>query len=245
VNSRARRYAPTSAVARPESISPAGSTHQSLTVTATSNRSASIPANKNRSLADASPSNSTYRGTDRREQDRRQIERAGGAPGIRARMQAARGTLRRGTAPPRAPPRATTSAPVVLELSVVTSSGKMHVGKDGTDLLAVARLWRAHRAPGRPGDETGGLAVQGSEVPVAAVGDRRGARYAVTRKVRHEVSDRRKLRCAEPLEKREHEAAVQSGDEVIRVFDPCSDARRSTQRADGRSVSTRPKVPRR
>src|SRR3989454_1910350 len=128
--------------------------------------------------------------------------------------------------------------PWILELSVVASSGKMHVGKDGTDLLAVARLWRAHRGAGEAGDETGGLAVQGSEIPVAAVGDRRGARYAVTRKMRHEVQVEGKLHCTEPLEKREHEAAVQSGDEVIRVFDPRSDALQIDQLAD--SVAFQP-----
>src|SRR5438132_13191136 len=100
----------------------------------------------------------------------------------------------------------------------------MHVGKDGTDLPAVARLWRAHRRAGEAGDETGGLGVQGSEVLVAAVGDRRGARYAVTRKVRHEVQVEGQLPCAEPLEKRKHEAAVRSGDEVVRVLDPRGDA---------------------
>src|SRR2546426_302189 len=108
--------------------------------------------------------------------------------------------LARRLAPPFRPPW-------ILELSVVASSGKMHVGKDGTDLLAVARMWRAHGGAGKAGDETCGLAVQDSEVPVAAVGDRRGARYAVTRKVRHEVQVEGKLRCTEPLEKREHEAA--------------------------------------
>src|SRR6267143_4343331 len=86
---------------------------------------------------------------------------------------------------------------------------------------------------GEAGDETGGLAVQGSEVPVAAVGDRRGTRYAVTRKVRHEVQVEGQLPCAEPLEEREHEAAVRSGDEVVRIFDPRGDALQIDQRAEG------------
>src|SRR5207247_2385843 len=107
----------------------------------------------------------------------------------------------------------------ILELPAVTSSGKMHVGKGGTDLLAVDGLRRAHRGAGEASDETGGLGVQGPEVLVAAVGDRRGARYAVTRKVRHEVQIEGKLRRTEPLEKRENEAAVRSGDKVVRVFD--------------------------
>src|SRR5207247_9224291 len=112
----------------------------------------------------------------------------------------------------------------IRELPAVASSGKMHVGKCGTDLLAVDGLRRAHRGAGEARDETGGLGVQGPEVLVGAVGDRRGARYAVTRKVRHEVQIEGKLRRTEPLEKRENEAAVRSGDKVVRVFDSRSTA---------------------
>ena len=121
----------------------------------------------------------------------------------------------------------------ILELPAVASSGKMHVGEGCADLLAVARLRRAHRGAGKASDETGRLGVQSSEVLVAAVGDRRGARYAVTRKVRHEVQIEGQLRRAEPLEKREHEAAARGGDEIVRVFDPRGDALQIDQRADG------------
>src|SRR5258706_13458781 len=107
----------------------------------------------------------------------------------------------------------------ILELSAVASSRKMHVGEDGAGLLAMARLRRAHRGTREAGDQSGGFAVQGPKVPVAAVGDRRGAGNTVTRKVRHEVQIEGQLRGGESFEKREHEAAVRSGDEVVRVLD--------------------------
>src|SRR6185436_6392895 len=77
------------------------------------------------------------------------------------------------------------------------------------------------------------LAVQSSQVPVAAVGYRRGARYAVAREVRHEVQVEGKLRCTQPLEQGEHEAAVRGGDEVVRVFDACGDALQIDEHTDG------------
>src|SRR5712664_588075 len=112
-----------------------------------------------------SPSNSTLS---------RQIERAVarleselGGEQLTAPVVEERRHLARRLAPPLRPAR-------ILELSAVASSRKMHVGEDGTDLLAVARLRRTHRGPREAGDQSGGVAVQASEVPVAAVGDRGG-----------------------------------------------------------------------
>src|SRR6266700_1676851 len=106
----------------------------------------------------------------------RQIERAVprlefelGGEQLAARLIEERRDLARSRAPPPRPPR-------ILELSAVTPSGKMHVGENGPDPLAVARERGAHRDAGEASDERCGLPVQGSEILVALVGDRSGDR---------------------------------------------------------------------
>src|SRR5258708_30290038 len=71
--------------------------------------------------------------------------------------------LARRLAPPPRPAR-------ILELSAVASSRKMHVGEDGTDLLAVARQRRAHRGAPEAGDQSGGGSALGAAGPRAAAG---------------------------------------------------------------------------
>src|SRR5882672_10693812 len=114
--------------------------------------------------------------------------------------------LPRRLAPPSGSPR-------ILEPAAVALSGEVHVAEDGADPLAMAGSGGSDRRARQAGDDGRGLAVQGPQVLVAAIGDRRGTGDAMAREMRHEVQVEGELRRAQPLEQGQDEAAVRRPDE--------------------------------
>ena len=113
-------------------------------------------------------------------------------------------------------------------------------------LRAMRRLGALDGAAAEARDQRRGLAVERAEVLVGKVRDRRRARNAVAREVRHQVEVERQLVRRQALEQREHVAPLRGGDEVVGVLDARLDrlAADQSRRPSNPRASCRAQLPR-
>jgi hypothetical protein len=95
----------------------------------------------------------------------------------------------------------------------------MHAAQKRAQLGAMRRLGALDGTAAEPRDERRRLAVERAEVLVREIRDRRRARDAVAREVRHQVQVERQLMRRQALEQREDVAPLGGGDEVVGVLD--------------------------
>ena len=152
--------------------------------------------------------------------------------------------LLRGKAPP---PRAAR----IFQVCGIGARREMQAAEERTELGAFGHARTLERAPGQARDERRRLVVQNAKVLVGEIRDRRRARNAVAREVRHEVDVERQLFGGQPLEQREDVAALRRGDEIVGVLDAGLDrlarneladriVRRATRRARLRRQAYKP-----
>ena len=174
------------------------------------------------------------RGTDRRAPGRA----AGRGSGARAwnassSSSSAAASRHRGTAAPRGREAPPLRPARILEVRGVRAAGEVHAREQRAE-LARTRLRRAARATRRAAASPAPPACRSARCRYWSrqVGDRRRARNAVAREVRHQVEIERQLVRRQALEQREHVAALRGGDEVVGVLDAGLDRLERIERAD-------------
>ena len=90
--------------------------------------------------------------------------------------------------------------------------------------LALADGGEQHALAREPAHQRGRLAVEGGEVLAGQRAGGHGTGVAARGEVIHEAEEERQVVVVEPLEEREHPAAVGGIDEVVGVFHPLANA---------------------